>query len=107
MKPDDDVQKIVRDVLSDTDETASVEWTHWHDVKDHEYIPQGDDMEAFLKWDIAKPIILWDDSPQIGCEILPNMYFYRHQPPPPAKDLLKQFWRLEKEAEKLLEGLAL
>jgi hypothetical protein len=25
--------------------------------------------------------------------------------PSPAKDLLKEFWRLEKETEKLLEGL--
>ena len=30
----------------------------------------------------------------------------RYQPPPPAKDLLAEFWRLEKEAEKMLEGLA-
>ena len=32
--------------------------------------------------------------------------FYRYQPPTPAKDLLAEFWRLEKEAEKMLEGLA-
>jgi hypothetical protein len=38
--------------------------------------------------------------------ILPNKYFYRYQPPTPAKDLLTEFWRLEKEAEKMLEGLA-
>jgi len=30
---------------------------------------------------------------------------YRCQPPTPAKDLLAEFWRLEKEAEKMLEGL--
>jgi hypothetical protein len=28
------------------------------------------------------------------------------QPPTPAKELLAEFWRLEKEAEKMLEGLA-
>jgi hypothetical protein len=38
--------------------------------------------------------------------ILSNKYFYRYQPPTPAKDLLTEFWRLEKEAEKMLEGLA-
>ncbi len=35
-----------------------------------------------------------------------TQYFYRYQPPTPAKDLLTEFWRLEKEAEKMLEGLA-
>ena len=38
-------------------------------------------------------------------EILPNRYFYSRQPPTPAKELLAEFWRLEKEAEKVLEGL--
>jgi hypothetical protein len=28
------------------------------------------------------------------------------QPPTPAKDLLAEYWELEKEAEKMLEGLA-
>lgn len=28
-----------------------------------------------------------------------------NQPPTPAKDLLAEFWKLEKEAEKMLEGL--
>lgn len=31
---------------------------------------------------------------------------YRYQPPTPAKELLAEFRRLEKEAEKTLEGLA-
>jgi hypothetical protein len=30
----------------------------------------------------------------------------RYQPPTPAKKLLAEFWKLEKEAEKMLEGLA-
>lgn len=64
-----------------------------------------EDIEAFLKREIAKPIIRWQDSPQLGYEILPNKYFYRYQPPPPANELLNEFWRLEKEAEKMLEGL--
>ena len=35
-----------------------------------------------------------------------NKYFYRYQPPTPADELLAEFWRLEKEAEALLKGLA-
>ena len=77
-----------------------------HYVQDDEYIPHGEDIEAFLKREIAKPIIRWEDSPQLGYEILPNKYFYRYQPPTPAKDLLAEFWKLEKDAEKMLEGLA-
>ena len=86
--------------------TFTVEWTHRHYVQDDEYIPYGEDIAAFLEREIAKPIISWKDSPQLGYEILPNKYFYRYQPPIPAKDLLAEFWRLEKEAEKLLEGLS-
>ena len=74
--------------------------------KDDEYIPQGEDIAAFLEREIAKPIVRWEDSPQLGYEILPNKYFYRYQPPTPAQDLLAEFWRLEKEAEKLLEGVS-
>ena len=73
-------------------------------MQDDEYIPHGEDIEAFLKREIAKPIIRWEDSPQLGYEILPNKYFYRYQPPTPAKDLLAEFWKLEKEAEKMLGG---
>ena len=74
-------------------------------MQDDEYIQHGEDIEAFLKREIAKPIISWEDSPHLGYEILPNKYFYRYQPPTPAKELLEEFWRLEKEAEKMLEGL--
>ena len=31
--------------------------------------------------------------------------FHRYQPPTPAKDLLAEFWKLEKEAEGMLKGL--
>jgi hypothetical protein len=37
---------------------------------------------------------------------MPNKHFYRYQPPTPADELLSKFWRLEKEAEALLKGLA-
>lgn len=85
--------------------TVEVEWTHRHYVQDDEYIPYGEDIETFLNREIAKPIIRWQDSAQLGYEILPNKYFYRYKPPTPAKELLNEFWRLEKEAEKMLEGL--
>ncbi len=32
-------------------------------------------------------------------------YFYQYQPPTPATELLAEFWKLEKEAEKMLERL--
>jgi type I restriction enzyme M protein len=74
-------------------------------VNDGEYFPHGEDIEAFLKREIAKPIIRWEDNPQLGYEILPNRYFYKYQPPTPARDLLDEFWRLEKVAEEILEKL--
>ena len=105
VKAKDNAAKKFKEALGDADETLSVQWTHLHYVADDEYIPHGEDIEAFLKREIAKPIIRWEDSPQLGYEILPNKYFYRYQPPTPAKDLLAEFWKLEKDAEKMLEGL--
>lgn len=104
--PKDNAAKKFKALMEEKPEVLSVEWTHRHYVEDNEYIPHGEDIEAFLKREIAKPIIRWEDSPQLGYEILPNKYFYRYQPPTPAKELLEEFWRLEKEAEKMLEGLA-
>jgi type I restriction enzyme M protein len=104
--PKDDSAKKFKALMTDEPEIISVAWTHRHYVKDDEYIPYGEDIETFLKREIAKPIIRWEDSPQPGYEILPNKYFYRYEAPTPAKELLAEFWRLEKEAEKLLEELA-
>ena len=106
LTPKDNAANTFKDTLGIRPEILSVEWTHRHYVQDDEYIPQGEDIEAFLKREIAKPIVRWEDSPQLGYEILPNKYFYRYQPPTPARELLAEFWRLEKEAEKMLEGLA-
>ncbi len=105
LKPADNAAKKLKAALGDRPEILSVEWTHRQYVQDDEYIPHGEDIEAFLKREIAKPIIHWKDSPQLGYEILPNKYFYRYQPPTPAKELLAEFWKLEKQAEKMLEGL--
>jgi type I restriction enzyme M protein len=106
LKPNDSAAKKLKAALGDRLEILSVQWTHRHYVQDDEYIPHGEDIATFLKREIAKPIIRWKDSAQLGYEILPTKYFYRYQPPTPAKDLLDEFWRLEKEAEKMLEGLA-
>ncbi|MGE3976376.1 MAG: N-6 DNA methylase [Nitrospira sp.] len=105
LAPKDDAAKRFRTLMKDKPEILSVEWTHRHYVQDDEYIPHGEDIAAFLEREIAKPIIRWEDSPQLGYEILPNKYFYKYQPPIPAKELLEEFWRLEKEAEKVLERL--
>ncbi len=84
---------------------VTAEFTHRHYVSDYEYVQYGEDIEEFLKREIAKPIIRWQDSPQLGYEILPNKYFYKYQPPKHADELLKEFWALEKDAEKILAGL--
>jgi type I restriction enzyme M protein len=105
LSPKDNATRKFKAMMEDKPEIVSVEWTHRHYVKDDEYIPHGEDIEAFLKREIAKPIIRWEDSPQLGYEILPNKYFYRYQPPTPAKDLLAEFWKLEKEAEEMLKRL--
>ena len=106
VKAKDNASTKFKEAMKGVNETLSVEWTHRHYVQDDEYIPHGDDIAAFLKREIAKPIIRWNDSAQLGYEILPNKYFYRYQPPKPAKDLLEEFWKLEKAAEKMLAGLA-
>jgi len=106
LKPKDNAAKKFKELMEGKPEILGVEWTHRHYVQDDEYIPHGEDIEAFLKREIAKPIIRWKDSSQLGYEILPNKYFYRYQPPTPAKELLTEFWKLEKEAESLLKGLA-
>ncbi len=106
LAPMDNAAKRFKRLMEDKPEVLAVEWTHRHYVKDDEYILHGDDIEAFLTREIARPIIRWEDNPQLGYEILPNKYFYRYQPPTAAKDLLAEFWRLEKDAEKMLERLA-
>lgn len=106
INPKDNAAKTVKDALSDADEINAIQWTHRQYVEDDEYIPHGENIKEFLKREIGKPIIRWHEYPQLGYEILPNKYFYRYQPPTPAKNLLDEFWRLEKAAEKLLGGLA-
>lgn len=84
---------------------SDVEYRHRHYVQDNEYIPHGEDIQSFLEREIAKPIIRWEDSPQLGYEILPNKYFYHYQAPKPTAELLSDFWALEAEAVNLLKSL--
>jgi type I restriction enzyme M protein len=114
LAPDDSAPRKLKALLEDVGGLAavkSVEWTHRHYVKDDEYITfeadgdPGKYIPAFLEREIAKPIIRWKDSAQLGYEILPNKVFYRYQEPTPATELLKQFWKLEEKAEALLKGL--
>lgn len=84
---------------------SQVEYRHRHYVQDNEYIPHGEDIQAFLEREIGKPIIRWQDSPQLGYEILPNKYFYHYQAPKPTPELLQEFWALEQEAVGLLKSL--
>jgi hypothetical protein len=57
VRPGDNVARKFKDVLGEADDILSPEWTHRHYVADDEYIPHGEDIEAFLKREIAKPII--------------------------------------------------
>ena len=100
-------EKIVAQKLFINSLQIAVEWTHRDYVQDNEYIPFGEDIEEFLKREIAKPIIHWEDNPQLGYEILPNKYFYIYVPPLSTDKLLQDFWELENKAEKLLKGIAI
>ena len=111
LTPKDNPRDIFKEAVGTRPDVISAEWTHRHYVQDDEYIPYGEDIEEFLNREIAKQIIRWEDTkkdgkPILGYEILPNKYFYRYQPPTPANELLREFWKLENEAEKLLMGLA-
>ena len=72
LKPADSAVKKFKAALGDRPEILSAEWTHRHYVQDDEYIPHGEDIAAFLKREIAKPSIRWEDSPRLGYEVLPN-----------------------------------
>ncbi len=83
----------------------SAYYTHRDYIQDDEYIPYGVNIDEFLKREIEKEIIKWEERPQLGYEILPNKYFYKYEPPKPADVILDEFWQLEKEAEEILKGL--
>jgi type I restriction enzyme M protein len=112
LAPKDNAAQKLKALLPEGAAVLSARWTHRHYVQDDEYIPfdaagkPEEYIPAFLAREIAKPIIRWQDNPQLGYEFLPNKYFYRYQPPKPARELLAEFWALEKQAEIILVDLA-
>jgi type I restriction enzyme M protein len=94
------------------DQNVKADFYHRHYIVDNEYIPfdrTQDDKQtyinAFLAKEIDYQIITWKEYDQLGYEILPNKYFYKYQEPTPSDDLIKEFWQLEKDAEKLLDEI--
>ena len=86
IKETGDKNKTIKSFISALEINA--EYTHRHYVSDNEYIQHGENIEEFLKREIGKQIIRWQDSPQLGYEILPNKYFYTYQPPESADEIL-------------------
>lgn len=85
---------------------------HRHYIVDNEYIPfdkTATDKEAYINAFLAKEIdyeiIRWQEYEQLGYEILPNKYFYKYQEPESSDKLIEQFWKLEEEAETLLNEI--
>ena len=106
--------------FKEQDKTA--EYNHRHYIVDNEYIPFDRTQEcdkngklvaersrshinAFLAKEIDYEIISWKEYDQLGYEILPNKYFYKYQEPTPSDELIKEFWQLESDAEKLLNEI--
>ena len=80
-------------------------YTHKHYITDNEYIPFKENIKEFIHREIDKPIIdIAKDAP-IGYEILPNKYFFKYTPPPKAATVLEEFWKLEAEAEAIINQL--
>lgn len=84
---------------------TDVMFTHRHYVKDDEYIPFGEDIELFLEREIKKPIVRWEDAPQLGYEILPNKYFFEYEEPKDSGCSLQEFFALDKQVVSILEKL--
>ena len=85
---------------------------HRHYIVDNEYIPfdkTATDKEAYINAFLAKEIdyeiIRWQEYEQLGYEILPNKYFYKYQEPESSDTLIEYFWKLEEEAETLLNEI--
>jgi len=93
-------------------QNTKADFYHRHYIVDNEYIPfdrTQEDKTAYINGFLAKEIdyqiINWKEYDHLGYEILPNKYFYKYQEPTPSDDLIKEFWQLEKDAEKLLNEI--
>jgi type I restriction enzyme M protein len=91
---------------------TNAKYYHRHYIVDNEYIPFDKSAEdktayinAFLAREIDYQIIRWKEYDQLGYEILPNKYFYKYQEPISSDTLIEQFWKLEAEAEDLLNQI--
>lgn len=112
-KVDDLKQDSLKEIKSWFEEQKkAISYYHRHYIVDNEYIPfdrTQDDKQAYINAFLAKEIdyqiITWKEYDQLGYEILPNKYFYKYQEPTPSDDLIKEFWQLEKDAEKLLNEI--
>jgi type I restriction enzyme M protein len=85
---------------------------HRHYIVDNEYIPfdrnaadKQQYINEFLNSEIEYEIISWSEAAQLGYEILPNKYFYKYQEPESSDKLIEEFWKLEAEAEQLLNEI--
>lgn len=105
--------KVAKDIKSwfKAQETTAT-FHHRHFIVDNEYIPfdkTASDKEAYINTFLAKEIdyeiIRWQAYEQLGYEILPNKYFYKYQEPESSDTLIEQFWKLEEEAETLLNEI--
>lgn len=115
----DKAAKDIKDWFKAQETTAT--FHHRHYIVDHEYIPYDKNQEtengiwiaersrsyinAFLAKEIDYEIIRWQEYEQLGYEILPNKYFYKYQEPESSDTLIEQFWKLEEEAETLLNEI--
>lgn len=84
---------------------VSAEYFHRHYLEDTEYVSHGEDLEKFIQKEFNNPIIKWEDSPQLGYEFVPTKFFYEPLIPTPSDELLNQFWKIEKQTEKILEQI--
>jgi type I restriction enzyme M protein len=112
LKPTDSAAARFKAVVGSTVSVTDVEWTHRHYVADDEYIPYQkgkapkEYIEEFLKREVARPIIRWSDSPQLGYEFLPNKYFFKLRLPPPSQERLAELLSLQEAAAQAVRELS-
>jgi len=98
---------------------CTTQFYHRNYIVDNEYIPynpnakstkeaeklKADYITAYLEKEIDYEIMNWNEYEQLGYEILPNKYFYNYQEPESSDSLIADFWKLESEAEQLLNEI--
>jgi len=77
-------------------------------TKDSEIVKLSEDVEAYFEREVYPHVPdahYWWEENKLGAEIPFTRYFYQHQAPEKAEDLLKQFYDLEDQLQALLEDL--